>query len=703
MDIDLAAGKALYPGYVSPVIIPQNASYDGERGNNTDVILFDSLSTLLNGSYSVGVDVDGPPKIYLIKVTDVYDDQNLEVSRNERQLHMTLVNASNETLIEAKLNKGDALIYDMELKNDYAVYVNGLRALEILDYRPCDPINEPGYYVMNESKWNHNGTCVILNDTSNLVLNFGDEIIDGDENQTSVLDRCSVIVENSVNITLENMKVQDYYYGLCVVNSSVEVFGTGAHANFRGAKVMNDSYARFVDISFDNNESEIISFDDSIVDLELVNVTTAYIKATFRGAKVSQVSGLVEPLGIEGLVNISQFVQFENVTDDAFAQINFHYSEPLPNNAVTDNVSIYKYDNGTVVTYYNVTMINSTDNSTYNVTMANVSNGSWTKLYTLVSPSEQLIIGPNITSFSIFVPYAEEGEPDNVTEPEPNPTPNPTSGQGGGGGGTPANEESAEDLLVSQGPVFLELELPENITLMQGEIGEIWYNVTNKDDMAVGPVIVAPEPRRGWDSANDTIPYLKPGDLVQDNVLLSPYIKELPGEYLVPVSLFLSDEDGNYQRLLSETIRVIVTPRALLKRLKILEYPPEIMFAPLSNVDVSFLAENIGDFNLTDITAIIDDSDCVTNIRGDSISFALGEIKELEYTFTFGTGNDCTGTVRFYSGEELVGFLPLQFKKETGGLNAIMGSTGFTLLIAILLVWTIFAFLVIERRARRER
>lgn len=703
VDIDLAAGRALYPGYVSPVIVPTNASYDGEYGNNSNITIFNRTETWLNGSYSVGVDVEGPPKIYLIKPSIIRANDGLDITRTERLLLTSLVNESNGSIVEEKLDPSGALLYDGELKRNYAVYVNGLRSLDILDYRPCDPINEPGYYVMNESKWNYNDTCVILNDTRDLVLNFGDEIIDGDENQVGILDRCSVIVQDSVNVTLENLRVQDYYYGLCVINSTVEIYGSGVHANFNGAKVIGDSYARFVDISLSNNDSEIISFDDSIVDLEYVNLSTALLKATFRASRAKAVYDRPEPLPIEGLIDIDQFIQFDKETNNAFAQLNFHYEEPLPNDAVTDNISIFKYDEG-VSSSYNITMVNETDNTTYNVTVTTSSNGTWSQVYTLVSPSEGLIIGPNMTNYSIFAPHAQEGSPQNVTEPEPDPDPDPQAGAGGGSGGTPIDADVDDDLLSGEeGAIFLELTLPENITLMQGEIGEIHYNLSNNDSAAVGPIIVAPEPRRGWDSANDTVLYLRSGQKVNGTVLLSPYEKELPGEYLVPVSLFLTDTNGREKRLLSETIRVIVKPRALLNRLKILEYPPEILFKPLSNVDVSFLAENIGDFNLTDITAIIDDSACVRGINGQSTSFEIGEIKELDYTFTFGTGSDCTGTVRFYSGNELVGFLPLQFKKESGGLDIIMGSTGFTILIALLLLWTIIAFLVIERRAKRRR
>lgn len=713
VDISLSSMRALYPGYLVPLLIPSaNTSYNHSTYNMTNTHLYGVLNPWFNGSYAMQIHVEGPPKKYLISTKNVYDENGQEIFSKKPFLVTSFLNANNITLAEGVLSPQTALDYDDKIVGGEKVYVNGIKSMEIIAYAPCTPINKSGYYVMNASEWNRNDTCVLINNTDNMVLNFGGEVIDGDhlDNGSFSNDTCSVFIEDSENVTLENFLSQDYYYGLCIKNSTVTVFGSGVTYNFRGAKIYKGSTATLVGLAFDNDESEIASYDNSTVNLIKLNFTTAQIKSTFSNVVVRSVENPPEPPPFADLVDIDQYIEYTNTSDSANAQINFYYDNPMPNNAVADNITIFKYDeeiNTTTISYINQTYnatTNTTTNVSYNVTTTNVT-GNWTELFTLVSTSEQLIVSPNISSFSIFAPFAEKGPP--IPEPTPTPTPTPTpkpqAGPGSGNGGTPLQEELTDVSDVSKDQaLILKLDIPENITLMQGESSSINFTLSNKGNSSTKTLYVGPLVRPGWDYTNYTINNLDPGQNQTGEFQLAPYEKELPGKYYVPVNVYVRDGNDSI-RLITRLLQVEVIPRGTLQRLKVLEYPPEIQFKSFENLDVSFFTKNIGDRDLKNLTIDFLDNDCLKKVEGTS-SLLYDQTKELKYKFSFGTGVACDVNLKFYRGEDLVGFLPLHLvKKERQTLFEIPQGTKqqFNIWLIIFTLWTVFAIFALERRRRR--
>lgn len=714
VDVLLAASKTLYPGYLTPIIVPQNSTYDWANYNLSQVTVLEELPVFLNGSFDVGIEVIGPPKKYEITVVHAYDEQDSEITRNSKQLIVSFLSRNQTVDEEEKLGLGESMIHTKEIVGGETVYVNDLKSLEILTYSPCTPINGSGYYLMNDSAYNQNETCINITNSSQLVINFGDEIIVGDgNNQTGsrANNTCAVMIKNSDDITVENLKTTNYYYGLCVENSSVTVYGTGTTENFRGARVDKNSTVTFVQVKFTNEESEIISRNDSEVTFYSVNLTSAQLKSTFKNIKVKSVESLPEPLTIPGLKDIGQFVEYINLTtNNSRAQISFEYKEPLPNNVVTDNITIYEYERGvttTSVILRNRTVYNTTTNTTtieyYNETITNTSSGNWSPVYTLVSPSEGLIISPTLTSFSIFAPYGEEAPPNPEPTPQPTPTPNPVSGTSSGNGGTPQSPIYTESGPAVQSPIFLNLTIPSNISLMQGEAGEINFKIKNIGHGVAENLLIAPDVRRGWDYSNQSIKNILPGEEISGNVMLAPYEKELPGDYLIPVSIYLKDVDGKLKKLQSEILKVKVLPRLSLDRLKIIEYPPEIKYAPYSEIDVSFLAKNIGDSDLNNISAVIGDSDCVKKIITKPTNIEKGSLAELKYTLVFGNKNSCYTNIKFYDGEKLVGFLPIHVIGEDKGFGfPDVRPAKKIFWIILIIVWSILTLIVFERKRRRN-
>ncbi len=703
IDVDISSKYAIYPGYIYPVLIPNTSNYSKNNYSLNNSVLFSRLNVFLNGSYELGIDVEGPPKVYLISVKHIYDHNHSEIQRQGPFLVTSVVNSSNSTIAESILSPNTHLTYTGSFVGGEQVFVNGIRSLEIINYEPCTEINRSGYYLMNESVWNRNTSCINITGKENVVLNFGDEIIDGDNSENGSLanNTCSVIIQNSNNITLENFVSQQFYYGLCIINSTVKVFGTGSMYNFHGAFISQNSSVVFSDVNFkDNNQSEIIS-NESTTTLENVNITTAKIKTVFQNLKMTSVINPPDPPDISGLKSINQYVQFISLNSDPNARLSFYYQEPLPNDVVVDNISIYKY-HGQYGYYCNETRTNTSGNTTTNYTIQTLcwEPTNWTKELTYVSPSEQLIMIPNeITNFSVFAPFGFETT-NTQPEPTPTPTPKPSSGSSSGGGSTPSipYTEQVEVSSNTNETIMLDLQIPKEITLMQGQAGDIKFNITNIGKIDAHGVFVKPSVLKGWDYTNGTVGTLNVDENYSGSFQIAPYIKQVPGDYIIPVIAYINN-NSNYS-VTTRLLKVKVIPRGNLQRIRILEYPPEINVEPFSTQPISFYVKNIGDTNLENITIELPNSPCILDIKGHN-SLKYDEEKSIKYMFYFGDKNTCKVNLKFYNNNELIGFLPLTINIKKQFTSWTKQPVKASIMIIIIFAWTILTVHIISKRKNK--
>jgi len=720
IDIDFSSIYSVFPGYIYPVIVPENIDYSRDNYDLSEIDILTNYSFLFNGSYELGVDVVGPPKKYIITVSNVYDENQTEFIdiANTYMWIMSLINSSNETLTEKLVKPGQYLPYEGNFVGGEQVYVNGISSLEIINYDPCTPINSSGYYIMNDTAWNLNQTCVIINNSQNIVINFVNEIIAGDGNLTfgsKKEDECAVVIQNSQNIVLENFKAQEFYYGVCIKNSTTKVFGTAASYNLHGAKIEGGSVVNLVDVYFGNNNSEIYSIEDSQVNLTHVNFSTADVKSNFKNIMVRSVQDPPDLPDIENIQDISQYIEYISTQENSIATMGFYYGEPLPNNMSLGNISIYQrhgervLHNETNTTYYFNATLNQTVNITTNIETYEWEDGNWTELDTLIAPAVSTILhgNPNqgiitITNFSVFAPLGFPNSTDTqeepTPEPEPKPKPKPSGGGGSGGGGTPQDSVKKEVPLEAD-PEVIELELvliDKNITLTQGEPGEIRFNISNKGDIFVESVVVGPEVSRGWDYTNYTIELLPGGGNAIGTFQIAPYEKSVARDYYIQVRASVIDDDKTI-KLVSETLKVKVLPRGNLARLRVLEYPPEVLVNPFSKLDISFLTENIGDLDLPNVSIKLEPSDCILDIQGD-YDLDWKETKSMNYQFSFGDKSICDYNIKFYSNEDLVGFLPIKFVVRQKTWRDEPVKTSIVLLMII--GWTVLTAWIIAKKRK---
>jgi len=347
-----------------------------------------------------------------------------------------------------------------------------------------------------------------------------------------------------------------------------------------------------------------------------------------------------------------------------------------------------------------------------NSTLSGWFNGTWKKLYTLVSPSEQLIMSLNLSNFSVFAPFGFKKPPEPKPEPQPQPEPEPTQGDSSGEGGTPkpsGGPGSPTQIPVGTEkkthkfplPLTLKLDLPKNITLMQGEVGSYIFNLTNLGDGLVYNLTVFHEILKGWDTSMQFIDNISAGQKINRSIELSVYEKAIPKTYYVPVIINVT-YDNESREVTRKLLKVIVIPRGNLSRLMVLEYPRTVVLAPNYEQKIAFFLKNIGDRALPNLTIKYEPNPCIESITGTGY-LNYSDERTLLYSFKAKDISRCQTDyyVKFYSNDKLVGFAPVTFiVKEKGLFGKLFEASEIKLLISfiLLLLWTLVTYRVHESK-----
>ncbi len=184
LDVDLSVFESLYPGKVGVLL-----------GNSLEKGLL-----TFNGSYLVGVDVDFIENKIRLIVLKVYDDLGREINATKENLIFSIV-SNNVSVREGVGRPRKYITFDYMFKTGDKVIINGIQALKVKVVPPCTVINETGYYyIINQSAWNRGSDCLIVENVSNIVVDFGNHTIDGDGNLSYSEGVCGVILRNVENV-----------------------------------------------------------------------------------------------------------------------------------------------------------------------------------------------------------------------------------------------------------------------------------------------------------------------------------------------------------------------------------------------------------------------------------------------------------------------------------------------------------------------
>ncbi|MEM5870641.1 MAG: hypothetical protein QW758_01660 [Candidatus Aenigmatarchaeota archaeon] len=667
VDIDISAFKALYPSIPFVAIYRE---FFNESKNETEIeriFLKKMENSMLLGNYSLGVDIDDILKETYLTVEKIFDENNETIEARAKHLIMSIVD-NNVSIKEAIASPYERVTFKYMFKANETVFVNGIPSLRVRAIEPCSIVNETGfYYVINRSEWNTNDTCLIVENTKNIVIDFANKTIDGDKNESGSFreDVCGVIIRNVENISLKDVRVQEFYRGICIINSSnIKIFGTSSQENIDGVYSENSTF-KIHNIKIVNENSEVIVKNNSIATLSSIFFKNATLSGEYSGVLIKSI--FIPPPDPANLYNISQWINVSRIEDFSYIKnITFHFEFPNPNKVIPKE--IHRIDG-------------ILENNTWsNITREKLNN-------TFVDMDKKIIFSlTNITNFSIFAPY---GEKVNITEPEPVPEPTPVPQP------TPMPSEVPGREEVAKPPKINLTLINKSITLQQGEIGEIYFNITNFGESNVRGIRVLPFVRRGWNNSFVDIDLLKVNETKTDSFLISIYENEIPGTYYIPVYAILK---ANNASLDMEILEVIVIPRKRIAKLSILEFTPFLSLPEHSKVSIAMLVKNTGDFNLTNIRLVIKNGDkCIEGIEGN-YSLNVNEEASLIFSlYTKGAKNTCESVFVLESDQGVVALYPVIIE-----IKEYLAGRGLFYLIRItpliLIIWTI---LLIKRFRKR--
>jgi hypothetical protein len=661
MDIDISPFKALYPA------IPFAAIYSINSTNETERIYLEKLNQSFKGSYHLGVDIDDVLKQTYLLVERIFDEENKTIENLTKKYLIFSIVANNISRAEEIVSPGERGVFNYMFSGNETVYVNGIPSLEVRVVEPCTKINESGYYyILNNSAWNLNDTCIAVENVRNIVIDFAEKVIDGnaDINGSYAEDKCSIQVKNSANLTLKGVKVQDFAIGICIFDSeNIKISGQSIQNNIKGIYTSN-STTKVIRVISNNTNFEIVGENNSEILVSETNISSANISIILKDASVKAVYN--PPPDPEGLINISQWVNITKTEDDGFLEnIKFHFV--FPNERGVMPKVIYKFD-GIFL------------------------NGTWhNKTWELLAPTyidlpNKVIFSPlKITNFSIFAPYGEEI---NITKPQPVPEPTPT----------PTPEPSAiEGERPEAIPPKLELKLlNETLILEQGATGEVWFNLSNVGKADVYNVRVDADVLRGWQKAFKDFDLIKRNQTFTDKILISVYQNEIPGTYFIPIKAMLKQNNVTVD---VEILKVIVIPRKMVARLEILEILPFISLPEYSSIPFSILVRNNGDYDLENVTLNIRNGEkCIDRIDGKH-SIKKDERKSLSFTLnTKSAPNKCETVFVLESEKGYVALYPVIIQIVPSAEARVI-----KILPILLIGWTIITIYVLLRRMKRGR
>ncbi len=667
IDIDISAFKALYPAIPFVAIYKLNeTSYFSNETNQTvtnvslERIYFSKLNnTWLKGSYLVGVDIDDITKQTFLTVQKIFDQNKTQIVNSTKPyLIFTIVLDGNA--IKEKVGRPRVpVVFNYHFTSSEVVYINGIPSLRVKVIPPCTIINETGYYyIINSSAWNLNSSCLRIENVSNIVVDFANKTIDGDASINGSMRKnlCGITVKNSANLTLKDVRAQQFFNGVCVFNSqNIKIFGTQAEANVEGIYIKNSS-VRISSIWLKNNDSEIFAKENSLLQLSNVHFATANLSATTKDVIIKNVFN--PPKDPEGLINISQWINITKNGESWIDTLTFHFIFPNPQGILPK--TIYKFEGRWI-------------NGSWQ-------NESWEALYpTYVDVPNRMIFSPiNLTNFSIFIPY---GEKVNITKPKPTPTPAPSAITGG-----------APQAI----PPKLKLELMnKTITIQQGATGEVWFNLTNIADVDISDVRVDAQVRRGWKRTFKDFDVVRKGESKIDKLLISVYENEVPGVYWIPIKAMLKQNNVTVDIKL---LKVIVVPRKRIARVDILEIPSFLFLPEYSSSSVALLVKNTGDYDLKKVWLVIENGEnCISKIDGVH-SLKVGEKKSISFTLhTKGAHTKCDTVFVLQSEKGPVALYPVIIEIRPS-LKARSLFYFIKLLPILLVIWSIITIYVWRKK-----
>ena len=87
------------------------------------------------------------------------------------------------------------------------------------------------------------------------------------------------------------------------------------------------------------------------------------------------------------------------------------------------------------------------------------------------------------------------------------------------------------------------------------------------------------------------------------------------------------------------------------------------------------------------------------DIGGSETELKVGKDGKVKYEFSFADKGDCDYNLKFYDGEDLIGFVPLKIKIENHFTPKEI--IKISIMTIVVIAWTALSILIISRRRKR--
>jgi|GEM_PF-2336386 len=648
-EIEISAFEALYPGK----LYASTSSQTSEIGGG-----------LLEGSYLVSTDTSEKNSKTSLTVEEVFNSQGEQihqVSDLSDDLLVSIVR-NGSAVAEKEMALYDSKEFNTILEGTETIYVNNISTLETRKASPCTTLDESGsYYVIDSSVFNAdpqgpgggNNSCLKV-EGDDITVDFGDNVLDGDGNYSDT-EVCGVKIEDSQDIHIDKINVQQFSRGLCIENSSeVRINGSSIQEN-RVGTYSKDSKASLSNITSSNRLEEYSGAEDSSVDLLNFSFDSGTVSVMGENISVDNSSMPEDP---EGLENTGNILDVTGNGSSLLKNISFYYDEE-PDLLYTPTRG-QRLESG------------KTDN----------------KIFLTKEVEAPSLIGTYIES-------EEQPEDDSGGGGGGGGS----GGGGGGGGGLPGfgtgdntseNDSSSElpgELAPERVP-RVNLSANESISsVQQGKSFKLPFRVDSTGDVSAVDVSVNVSTPSGWRSTETFFDEILPGSSSRDLL----YVDVFEGEILRDYELRLEAStviNDTFVSLDNESVDVLVEAREDVRDIRVLEGPFSLNMTEGTARTEGFELRNSGDYRLENVSLRPVGLDkCLDDVQG-GWSFDEGVEKEFNYTFFASDESDrCDGSLIFYSeSEDLLGVVPAEINVVEVKLRGLKNYV----LPWLVLIWTLF-------------
>ena len=668
IDIDISPFEARYPGHLEAGLRDPNEVNTTNMYNDTY-----KMDHWFPGEYTKLIHIDPRARrdehdFFFDAIA--YSDTGHEIESGRDSAILSIVR-DDEIVKEGFLNTAETVSFQgIILRGEESMYINDIFTLETKVASECTDLKNLSeeYFLLNGSQQDLGDGCVTVDDVNSSTIDLGGNRISGDDDELNGSKRegtCGVTITNSNELTVINPNVDRFDKGICVKDSENITIVGGGDPEVSGITTINEgivvenSNVVAGRIKIDDEENNVITAKNgsnlhlSEVKARSIDDITS-ISGEFFDVDITSVEEAPEPP--EEYVPMEHYINITKASEEAeIREIGFNYGHM---EEAISPVTIFQQRRQNDDEFEDIDLPSN-----------------------IIADENYIYTDELLTDFSIFGAFGEWVEADpgedqeapGVPEPEPEPDPTPDPG-------VPEDGEAPPGIY----DVNLTL-LDEQITLEQGEIGEVEFLLENMVENHPEDLLVQANVLQGWDTVPYYIERMSPLENITDSIMIEVFENEIVDTYIVDVAVIHEPTDAVLD---IELLEVEVELRQDLRSIDILEAPAFMEMETGETQDIGLLVENVGDYDLENLELEFRNADgCIDDVEGTG-SVERGETENIVYEIIASEEQgECSAVMILSEGADTVGFSPVQITiEETDEIEI----PEIPVTMILLVIWTLF-------------